>query len=160
MKTLITLLFAAMLSLSAFGATATITQSAAGTNSILAASASLRSLTLVNASGSAVAVKFFDAPSTALTYTNAAWTTIGWTAGTTTNIYTNILGNIETNTYTTVTQTTSTNAASTNSFATVLSLSIPASTTVTWEPASPLYLSRGLLITNGAAVSGTVSYNR
>lgn len=141
-------LFAA-LSLSA-QTTVTSTITGAATNSVLTSASKIYSLIIGNAGTNATKVRIFDAPSTSLRWTNAAYTVVSATSGNVTNTFTNSLGGYETNIYTSVLKfTTTTNAAATNLYSTVFDYTVPASTTISFTPTSPYQVLNGMLITNG-----------
>lgn len=161
MKKILGLLVSLLISFTVNGATAAFNISAAGvTNNLLSVAANIQSITFVNATTNAVGVKLYDAPGYSATYTNAAYVTVGWTASTVITTNVNILGATNYWTNSVVVQASTTNAANTAAvYRVVADLSIPASTTTSWEPVSPIYVGYGLLLTNGAAISGTVTYN-
>ena len=161
MKKILVFLISFITTISVSGATASFNITAAATtNNVLSAAALVQGATFVNAETNAVTVTIYDAPGYSATYTNAAYVTRGWTSSNLVSTITNILGVVQTWTNSVVVQTSTTNAANTAAVYRVLAtLSVPASTTTVWEPVSPLYAGYGLLLTNGAAVSGTISYS-
>ena len=153
---------ALMLSLvSSFGAIAPLTQSAAGSASILTNGCEIFSLTCVNATGSAITVRFVDNNTTNLVWTNTSYT-VPYTYSTNlvTILTNNYLGNVtSTNTNTVLVTTSTTVAANTNiPFATLAVISIPANSSTTYRPVNPLNAWRGVAVTNSGAVDISVEY--
>jgi hypothetical protein len=117
-------------------------------------------LVLSSTASTNTTVYLIDSKTTALTYTNNVFQSITLTVVTVTNVYTNVLGTIQTNTYLGQQLTTVTNAVSTNNFAVVATLIVPAAQTITYTPAGFYRFMNGLLVTNVNGVTASFSYSR
>lgn len=144
-------------------ATTSTSMTAAATNSVVTTGARITLLTLANAGTNTLTVKLFDAPSTNLTYALGEWSYYSNYLGNVTNTFTNAMGIITNAIYTNVMLSTSiTNAATTNSFATLGTVVVPAGETIVVPYTSGLQTYRGLLITNsapGGTAVFTVTYS-
>jgi hypothetical protein len=111
---------------------------------------------IANATGTNTYLQIFDNATTNLYYTNLAYSTVSYSMGTGTNIYTNYFGVVVSNTYPALLSN-SVSAASNNFlFSAPFSATIPANTTVVFD-GSYTFLS-GLHVTNGlgqVTISGT-----
>lgn len=153
MKKIITLigLLGSLVFSQAAVATATV-DAADSTNtvtSVLTEGGRITMITVANSGTNELTLAFFDAPSTSLTWTNAAWmwssnyvgnySVTNFTSAGLTNIYT----------YSNVLLATSiTNAASTNNFVKVGTVSVPAGESLVIPYAAGLNVYRGLSVTN------------
>lgn len=155
------LLVASLLIAANFNASAASSSStnAAGLNSLLTSGANLKQITVANLTTNVATCFFIDSPSTNLTYTLAAYTVRSQTTGNVTNIYTNVLGALTTNIYSANIITLVTNAASTNNYAYLTTLVVPASATLTYTPTSFVSAGRGVLLTNNQSVAVTLEYD-
>ena len=116
-------------------------------------------VSVANATGVTATVALYDAPSTTLTYTRAAFSVpVSYTTNMVTT-YTNINGVSTSVTNAALYTLTTSVAAATNSYRAVTTLSIPANTTLTWTPVNGAYVNYGLATTNSAAVTVTTSYS-
>lgn len=116
---------------------------------------------IISANTNATTVYLYDSKTNSLVYTNNAYQTISTTIGTLTNVYTNFLGTIQTNTYPGMTSVTVTNAASTNALNIVATLIIPANTTITYTPVGFYRFMNGITLTNTAGpYSASFSFSR
>ncbi len=127
--------------------------------SILAGQFHLQSLELVNNHPTAtVTVRFYDAPSTSLVWTNAAYTNF---TTYTTNIVittTNYNGVVETSTnLATYTAPHAVALNASQAYKQLKSMSVAAGGTVTWTPVSGVYLNYGLAATNNQT-NVTINY--
>lgn len=147
-----------LLALPAFGASVTITPSAAATNQVLTVAGSITSIVLSGAGAASVKVQLFDGSNTNLTYVVGAYTNYTASVILVTNTYTSIAGGTVTNIYTVVTNAAATVAQSTNNFRTIGAFSVPTNETVTvsYDAANPFF--RGIVATNSQAVSITINY--
>lgn len=135
-----------------FGATATVTVSAAATtNSLLSVGSRVTQVVMANAGTNATVLALLDAPSTLTTYTNGAYTNWSTISTNITQVYTTPSGVSQTNTLTGVYQVSTAVAAATNNYPPSLLYVIPASSTVTFTPqGNGMLFMRGTLLTNGA----------
>jgi hypothetical protein len=117
-------------------------------------------VTISSSASTNVTVWLIDSKNSSQTYTNNVYQSITTTIGTITNIYTNFVGTIQTNTYTGMQSTTVTNAAATNNLPIVAVLSVPANTTITYTPSGFYRFMNGLLVTNLNGVTFSASYSR
>lgn len=146
-----------------FGATASVTVSAAATtNSLLSAGARVTQVVIANAGTNATTLALLDAPSTSTTFTLSAYTNFSTITTNITQIITTPGGVSQTNTISGVYQVSNPVSASTNTYPLGLLYTIPASSTVTYTPAgNGLLLMRGALLTNGTPggnLSVTLTY--
>lgn len=159
-KLLLVIACAALAVLNVEGATATGNYTSAGTNSLLSVGGTATSVTIANSAASASTVAFINAPSTSLTYTLAAYTnTVQYTTNIT-NIITTTTGlsqtNISENVLVIERQN---NAASTNNYTTLLTLTVPASQTLTYTfGGNGQAFSQGILVTNSTNANITFTY--
>lgn len=153
------LLLASVAFSAAKAATATATVTTASTNSLITVGARIQSYVVANSSAATCTIKFFDAPSTSLTYTNPAYTNY---VSYTTNIVTSYV------TYSGVTNSltnsglysySSTVAAATNNYRTIVTLTVPAGETVTYTPTDGTLVSFGLTSTNSTNAAITITYS-
>lgn len=169
MKKFLLTLAALLVACNAYAATATsaldtITDDAAGyakgrTNVLLTQGFVLTSLTIVNNTATNSYLTLFDTSTTNQTYSIGAYTNFSVYATNWVKVYTNMNGVEITTTnaglYTLATAV----GASTGYYPKLAQLSIPASTTLTYTPESPVYFSRGLLFTNTHDSDITVTYS-
>jgi hypothetical protein len=101
---------------------------------------------------------FFNSPVTNTFWTNNAYTNITRTVGTITNIYTNVLGTITTNTYPGILVASNVVAAGTFTYPLFKSFVVNSNTVSTWEPPNPVQVG-GITSTNSAAVNLTIIYD-
>lgn len=141
-----------------FGVTVVSSLVTNGTASIVGDGVYIASVQVANATGVTAYVSLFDAPSTSLTYTRAAFT---YPSSYTTNIvttYTNINGVSTSVTNSAVYTYTATAAAATNSYRLINTITVPANSTVTWTPVNGYYTVYGILATNNAVTTATTTY--
>lgn len=148
---------AAMITLSVFAATVTKSVSGSAVQH-LAGGATVSDIVVTTPANNAATIVFFDAPTTATTYTNQEYTTRSVSSGLVTNTYVNYIGATNTVIYTALTQTTVTNAASTNLWPIMLSVTVPTNTTTTlsgdWKFVS------GITSTNSGAATVSITYTK
>ncbi len=143
-------------------ANAVVSPSGASTNSIISSNAvNITQVTVANSSTNTLLVRLVDAPSTSLTWTNASY--IG-TFAYTTNIvttFTNFTGVVQNQTNSYLYTYTNTVAANTNSYNTLVVLTVPASETLIWTPSggNGINANFGVLSTNNQACAITVQYS-
>ena len=102
--------------------------------------------------------RLFDAPIPTVSYTNSAITNNVYTFTTCSNVYTNYLGTIETNTYPCITNQLVVNVGTTNSWNTVAAITGVTNSTIIVTPAIPFIALRGIAITNANAGSVIITY--
>lgn len=160
MKTLFKLLLLGML-LASFAAKATdvsTAATAAATNNIFTGSGRVQSIIIANDVASALTVKFFDAPSTNLTYSLGAYTNY---LSYTTNIVTSYItpaGVTQLTTNSGVFTYANTVASSTPAYRTVATLNLAASTSMVYYPTNGLIVTFGLSVTNNTNCTITTTY--
>lgn len=132
---------------------------AAATNSIFQASGRVQSIIIANDVASALTVKFFDCPTNLLTYVQGAYTNyISYT----TNIVAVITlpsGVLQTNTNAGVYTLSQTVSSTTNSYRTVATLNVAASSTLVYYPTNGLLVAFGLCVTNNTNCTITTTYS-
>lgn len=122
--------------------------------------AQITSITVDNTNATTIArVYFYASPSTNTHYTLNEYSNIVRTVGTLTNIYTNVLGTIQTNTYPGIRISTNVVAASTNLYPLIYTANVNSNSVSTYEPSLPIS-TVGLTITNSAAVNITIQYEQ
>jgi hypothetical protein len=168
MKKLIkSLVCVSLLGLATFEASAvtsvTLINIPAGMTNILSLSNQVNFVTSIVASSTnaaATRVQLFDSSTTTNYYVTAAYTNITWTNGTRSEIYTNFVGTVYTNTFAASIPTTNTVAAATNAFASPVAFLIPSATnnnnTVTWT-SSGVRFGNGVLVSNSLPVTLTIT---
>ena len=157
------LILSLIAAISVNAATSSTSLSGAATNSVLTTGARISSLTIANAGTNTLTLKIFDAPSTSLTYTIAAWAYLSNYTGNATSTVVTSTGTTNSYIYTNVLLWTSvTNAATTNSYATAGTFTVPAGETLVVPYTQGLNLYQGLLMTNNApgdTATVTISYS-
>jgi hypothetical protein len=156
--------FAVLLSLSlmtvAVADSVTYATASGGISNLVNVPILVNQLILSSSASTNTTVYLIDSKTTALTFTNNIYYTISSTVGNVTNVYTNVLGTIQTNVYLGQQLTTVTNAASTNNLSVVATLIVPAASTITYTPANFYRFMNGLLVTNVNGVTASFSYSR
>lgn len=144
------LILALLLTLNVGKAEIISTNLAASTNhSVVFGPLELLQVVAANNSTNAINLYLYDAPSTNLTYTNAAYTITTLSAAVNViKTYTNFYGRTNSWTNYVMTNITTVVAASTNNYLLISSLAVPAGTTVTYTPAQSVPVNRGILATN------------
>jgi len=142
------------------GASATGVYTSAATNSLLSVGGVAKSLLIANSAASASTVTFFDAPSTDLTYTLAAYTNTTSYTTNLTNVYVTTTGisqtNISENVLVILKQQV---AASTNNYATISTFTVPASSTLTYTfGGAGTRFMNGVCVTNSTNANITLTY--
>jgi hypothetical protein len=134
-------------------ATASLTVTAAATNNVIATNGVIVSAIRITGVAGTVNFGFLDAPSATTTWTSPGFTNYAFTAGYVTNIFTNIVGTIETNYYPALIYSTNGVTAFTNNFPQVVRVTGVTNTAVTVPTASGLYYQfwRGITVTNSGA---------
>lgn len=165
-KTLLSLLIGSSLLFTAPVKAASVSANIAGAwaaTNLLSAGAYVNSITFVNSTLVPVTASVIDSPNSYFTWTNAAYVVQTLAASNTVITWVDILG--KTNSYTnSVISPISggvTNAAAPHNYRALVTLSIPASTTVTYTPTVRVPALLGVAVTNGAATNllVTVDYN-
>lgn len=150
---------AVALMVSAFGAFGQATQSGTLTNGVNLLNANptaLLSLQLLNANATANTVILYDNDSATSTNTvKASYITATLGKATNSTVFTNALGNTQTNNFVYLTKSYTTNSAATNEATRLYAVIVPAGSSVTIEPSSPLLTGLGL---NALNVTNSVSY--
>lgn len=127
-----------------------------GVNLLQSTPTALLSLQLVNAAATANTVYLYDNDSaTSTNIVKSAYITAAYTRATNTSVITNILGNLQTNNSVYLTKSYTTNSAVTNEATRVYAVVVPATSSVTIEPSSPLLVGFGL---NALNVTNSLSY--
>ena len=141
------------------GATASGNYTSAGTNSLLSVSGSVYSIVIANTAASASTVAFVDSSDTTLTYTLAAYTNTLTYSTNITNIITTSTGVSQTNISSGIWTERQNNAASTNNRPSIVTLTVPASSTLTYSFGGAGYsLRSGICVTNDTNANITVTY--
>jgi len=150
---------AVALLVSAVGAFGQATQSGTltnGVNLLQSTPTAVLSLQLLNAAASANTVILYDNDSATSTNTvKPSYITYAYSRATNSTVITNVLGNLQTNNFVYLTKSATTNAAVTNEAARVYAVIVPAASSVTIEPSSPLLVGLGLNVLN---VTNSLSY--
>jgi len=155
-KFLLALTMFAVVSIQAATYTASITGGL--TNVPVAGSCSIYLISLENTdTNQSCVTKIWDANASGVIWTNAAFTTYWMYLTNLVTKYTNILGNIETNTNSAMYSTTRIVAASTNTFPLLISAIVPAGGSITYQPAYPYSAWRGIYMTNADVTNLNVS---
>lgn len=151
----------ALLPMVAQSATETITITGTGvTNNVVLTQAPVivSSISIANTTGGAGTFKFFDAPDTNAVWTNTSFTAINSYETNISEVFTNFSGRVVTNTYTATYTYEETIAANTNlSRRVLIELEVPANTTLTYTPSALFATKYGILVTNDALASGSVT---
>lgn len=131
-----------------------------GTSSLLQAGGKINQITLANAAAAAVTIKLYDAPTNVLTYVVAAYTNVIRSSSSVITTYTNILGRVESRTNTVLGITYAPTSAVTNNYRLIYTGVVPASSTLSFVPTSPLSYGLGLALNNSATnVAATIDYS-
>jgi len=140
--------------------TLTLTTTGAATNSILATNgAVIYTIRLQGVTGTTVKFGILDAPSSSVNYTGPGFTNYYFTSGYVTNIYTNIVGTIETNYYPAqLYNTNNVTGPTTNSYPQVILISGVTNQTVVLSPVNPYKVFQGIFVTNNGAGSISIDY--
>lgn len=118
----------------------------------------LVSITVINTNTTAnLTIAFYDAPTTNITITNAAYTNYTLVTATTNDIYTNVVGRLNTNTYTISTVTPQTVAAATNNLTLITTIVVPTNSTATWVANGTRFV-KGITSTNNNTGHGGITY--
>lgn len=127
-------------------------------SSILTEGVRIASIQISNDDASAAVFRFIDAPSTSSIKTNAAYTAAVSYSTNQSEVFTNFLGVIQTNTTTVIYNGTQTIAENTEfPYSTLFTVTVPAGTTVTYNfTSSPLRSGLGVLVTNDSITAGSV----
>lgn len=167
MKKLLTLFVGLVLCAQAFALdtlTATVVSTTVGrygvAQSLASTGGTIQSITLNNTTNTAIVVGIFSIPGTNLVIATGAYTNHYQYSTNLTTSYTDLLGN--TVAATNAVLVTGTQAVATNVFwyPKLLSVTVPASSTYTFTPVTPLPAPNGLGVTNGfAAIEYTVLWN-
>lgn len=162
MKKFLTILAALMLTIpvvSSKAATDATVITSASTNSLLSGGVVITKITVANGTATdAATVQLFDSASTNYQYVVGAYTNKSLVEITQTNIFTNILNVVQTNTFPAFYYTNSVTAASTNNYRTIISLVVPANESLVYEPVTPLPAFLGVASTNNTNVTITLEY--
>lgn len=132
--------------------------SANSLTSVLTSPSYLISVQVANATGSAATLRLVDTSSTNQTYVRAAFTVPTTYATNIVSSYTSINGVVTTITNSAYFTVNSTVAAATNYYNSINVMTIPANSTVTWQPVNGAYALYGLCATNDAALTITTTY--
>jgi len=149
-------------SLALSASAATLVTNMAGTNAtsiIPTNSLLLRSVTLANSSGATLVATVYDSPDNRVLWTNTALTNVYTYLTNNVRTYTNFSGVVTYQTNTVVWTTNSVQSGWTNTFNALLTVVLSNGATYTYTPSTPLYLSRGLLVTNDKPIGVTVNYS-
>lgn len=150
---------AVLMAIQGFAASVSWSPTTANTNSILATGSSIFKITVANPSAAVATVTFRDAPATSQTYVIGAYSNQVLTVTSYTNVFTNILGTVQTTIYTNILRSTLTAVAqTTNDYPIILSLVIPAGTTYNFEPVNPHLAFQGILGVTTTNVTATIEY--
>lgn len=120
----------------------------ATTTNILSGQFHLQSLEVINNAAAAQTVKFYDAPTTAILWTNVAWTNWSTVVSNLVVTTTNYNGVVETATNLVTVTTANPHAVAANTYRLFKTMVIGAGATTTWTPISGVYLSYGMTMTN------------
>lgn len=159
MKTLTKLFLSLLLVTASFAAENTTAVTGAGTNNLINTGSRITQIIIANNVASALSVKFYDAPSTNLTYVQNAYTNYVSYTTNIVSVYTTPSGISQTNTNSgtfTYAQTVSSNSPA---YRIVGTFEVPASTTVTYVPTGGLLVINGLSVTNNTNVTFTTTYS-
>lgn len=152
-------ILAVTLLVSAFGAFGQATQSGVltnGVNLLQSTPTALLSLQLLNGAASANTVILYDNDSATSTNTvKSSYITAAYTKATNSTVFTNALGNTQTNNFVYLSKSYTTNSAVTNEATRLYAVIVPAGSSVTIEPSNPLLTGFGLNVLN---VTNSLSY--
>lgn len=155
MKKYLAILLLALTTTVSFGASKTVSLTGAASVNLLSVPGVITYMTVTGTSNT-VNLQFYDASGTNIYYTNDAFTYRYWVSASVTNIYTDILGNSETNVYNAYTNTLATNSAATTAYPLVFTLSnVTSNNTATYTPVTPISFWRGLALTNASSGNST-----
>lgn len=131
-----------------------------GVNLIRSGGTALLSMQLINGTANAQMVLLFDNNSaTSTNIVRPEYMTSASTLATNTSVFTNIFGQLQTNSFKYLSQTITTNAAVTNAANVVYQVLVPANGTVSILPSQAIGVSRGLNALNGTnTITYTYSY--
>jgi len=128
------------------------------TNIFSATGVALTTITFANTNAAtALNITLIDNNATNQLYSISQYTNRTATKVSVTNVWTDINGVSNTNISDALSYTDNTVAAYNGNYSRVLTLFVPAATTYTYTPATPLFFGRGVLITNDASVNITAT---
>lgn len=141
-------------------ATLSLTTTGAATNNILATNGAIVTAIRITGVAGTVNFGFLDAPSVTTTWASPGFTNYAFTSGYVTNIFTNIVGTIETNWYPALIYSTNGVTAFTNNFPQVVRVTGVTNTSVTVPTTAGSYYQfwRGITVTNSGAGVVEVDY--
>lgn len=156
------LLIAAVISVNAASTSTTVaTTTCSNLVTLIRGPGTISSITFQSPSASVGSAQLYDSSTTALTYTNAAYTTVSAYATNLVSLWTNYYGRTNYVTNIVLMQLTNTVAASTNYFPLLLTMSAGTNTAVTYSGLNMNFQS-GLAVTNTGAgtIQVTVGYTQ
>lgn len=157
MNKVLTFLLAVGFVIVGLGADTSVSPTSSSTNQVVLGRASVALITVTATTANAVTASFYDNANTNKTYTTSEYLTRTTTSATWTNIWTNTLGQLQTNIFTGKSTTVTTNAAATNTLPTVTTFAVPASGSVT--KVLDLTLVNGLVAVVNTNCTITVTYD-
>jgi hypothetical protein len=158
--TLASLVFALHVNAAVFNLSTNLTSVAPTTINLLTEPSTIYQIVVSTTNINPMTVAFYDASGTNTFYTNNAYTNYSWSVGTATNIYTNFLGVVWTNTYLANIRSTNSQPAATNSFPLLWSTTVVSNAPVTYTPPVGINAFSGVVATNQGKVSITLTYGR
>ncbi|MDO8335173.1 MAG: hypothetical protein Q7T74_00095 [Candidatus Saccharibacteria bacterium] len=138
--------------------TTTVSPTGASTNSIVANSARILSITVTASATNTATVRFVDSGTTNLTYTIGSYTNTITYATNIVSSFVTFTGVTNNTTNAGVYTVVNTVAASTNSYPTITTIAAGANATVTWTPAPGQIVIRGVTSTNDLPADITIRY--
>lgn len=146
----------------ALAAEATASPTTASWNSVIGTNAvNIQQVTIANSAASALSVSLYDSPNTNKTYVRSAYTnTLSYVTNMVT-VITNFSGVLQTNTNSVLYTYNSVAAQATNNYRLLVTLTVPASETITWTPAGGqgIYANFGVNALVDTNCTITVQYN-
>lgn len=131
----------------------------AGRRNVLTNSCRIKQITVANTSGGVANVRVYNSPNSNVLFTNGAYTNFLISAITCTNIFTNVLGRVQTNSFPCITNTMQSFPATEQAFELLSLLTVPNGTTLNNASSSGYIANMGINITNDATVTVTIEYD-
>lgn len=123
------------------------------------AGARIKQFTITDTTGSANTIKWFSSPDTNHNYGLPARTTVSVTVTSQSDVFTNVFGNLYTNTYNVLTKTTNSVSSNLVNYPIIFSTTLAANGSMSIDFNDGVYIPFGIASTNGAASStGVYSY--
>ena len=159
MKKQILILLLALASVASQAATLSYTSGSGSNNVVITNPVLIRSITYANTSGNTVTNRTYDSNTNSLTWTNAPVSYVTQYVSNKVDTITNFSGVVQSTTNSYIFSVSATTGGSTNNFTLLTTQTLLTGTTVVFTPPSTLILNKGLMVTNGSALSITVDYS-